>query len=174
MLYGTLNLWLTKTKSVDAGQSLCSVYLCQPLNVDLPTTIDEAPDKPLAIAESALQIDPSSAYRWADLADTEIDARNIDGGRFCIHRALALAPGNPAILFRSANFFLRIQDYPETIQRLFAVLRNPDLAAYYDRVFRLYSQMDVPLADLLNEGIPRSPDAANSFLRFWVGSRQVR
>ncbi len=175
VLYGTLNLWLSKPaiSTAETRQKFCELLLCQPTNNDSPTAVDDAPDKPLAQAEAALLLDPASAYRWTDLAESEINARNLDGAKFIMRQALAAAPGNPAVLFRAANFYLRIEDYPEALQQMVAVLRNPELAGYYDRVFALYSQMDLPLADLLNQGLPHSPGAANAFLRFWINQNKL-
>jgi tetratricopeptide (TPR) repeat protein len=102
-----------------------------------------------------------------------MNANRVEAGKFCIRQALASAPGNPAILFRAANFYLRIEDYPHALEHLLTVLRNPDLSAYYYRVFALYSQMDLPLSDLLNQGLPHSAAAANGFLRFWVNQNKL-
>jgi len=175
VLYGTLNLWLEKKAAAPAAnpQPFCELLLCQPSSTDSPTVLDDPPDRPLAQAQSALVLDPASAYRWADLADAEMNANSVASGKFCIRQALASAPGNPAILFRAASLDLRIEDYPEALEHLLTVLRNPDLSAYYDRVFALYSQMDLPLSDLLNQGLPRSPAAANGFLRFWVNQNKL-
>jgi len=175
VLYGTLNLWLEKTAIAPSPyrQSFCELLLCQPANSDSPAVLDDPPDLPLAQAQAALVLNPASAYRWADLADSEMNSKNVDRGKFCIRQALALAPGNPAILFRSASLDLRIEDYPQALEHLLTVLRNPDLSAYYDRVFTLYSEMDVPLSDLLNQGLPRSAAAANGFLRFWVNQNKL-
>jgi len=175
VLYGTLNLWLSTSAigSVEIKQKFCELLLCQPANTDLPTTLDGSSDKPLPQAQAALLLDPASAYRWADLAVSEINARNVESGKFCVRQSLAEAPGNPGILFRAASFYLRVEDYPETLRQSVALLRNPELAAYYDRVFALYSQMDLPLADLLNKGLPHSPVAANAFLRFWINQNKL-
>jgi tetratricopeptide (TPR) repeat protein len=130
-------------------------------------------DRTLAQAQAELVLDPASAYRWVDLADAELDANNLAAGKFCLRQALAAAPGNPAILFRAANCYLRLEDYPETLRHLTAVLRNPELAGYYDRVFTLYSQMDLPFEDLLDQGLPRTPQAANAFLQFWISQGKL-
>ena len=40
-------------------------------------------------------------------------------------------------------------------------------------MFALYSQMDLPLDHLLSQGLPRTPQAANAFLRFWVNQGRL-
>ena len=154
-------------------QKFCQILICTPLLGDSPSAIGGDRDKPLGEAQQNLTQDPASAYRWADLANSEMDANRIDLGKFCIRQALAAAPGSPAILFRAASFYLRIEDYPETLRNLMSVIRNPDLEQYYDRVFTLYSSMDLPLEELLDQGVPRTPTAANAFLRFWVSQNRA-
>jgi tetratricopeptide (TPR) repeat protein len=124
-------------------------------------------------AQAALVLDPGSAFRWADLADAEINADNIPGAKYSFRRALAAGPGSPAILFRAATFYLRLEDYPETLAKLTAILRNPDLSEYYSRVFSLYRQMDMPLQQILNQGIPHNQGAATGFLSFWIEGNQM-
>ncbi len=124
-------------------------------------------------AQAALIIDPGSAFRWADLADAEINADNIQGAKYAFRRALAAGPGSPAILFRAATFYLRLEDYPETLAKLTAILRNPDSSDYYSRVFSMYRQMDMPLQRILNQGIPHNQGAATGFLSFWIEGNQI-
>ncbi len=175
VLYGTLNLWLARSSalSISAKQSFCELLLCQPASADSPIALDDPPPEPLTQARAALLLNPASAYRWADLADSEMNAKNLENGKFCVRQALASAPGNPAILFRAANFYLRTEEYPQVLEQLITVLRNPALSPYYDRVFTLYSEMDLPLADLLNQGLPHSTAAANGFLRFWINQNKL-
>jgi tetratricopeptide (TPR) repeat protein len=169
-----MSLWLANAKTDQITRlKFCALLLCQSASSDSPTSVIPPPDKSLTEARAALLLEPASAYRWADLADSEIDAKNVERGRFCIRQALASAPGNPAILFHAANFYLRLEDYPSTLQDLIAVLRNPDLAPFYNRVFALYSQMDMPLEELLNKGLPHTPQAANGFLRFWIDQNRL-
>lgn len=175
VLYGTVSLWLGKTSSATSAtkQRLCALLLCTPENADSPTSVENPPDESLRQARVDLLLDPASAYKWADLANAEINADHLDRAKFCIRQAVAAAPGNPAILFHAASFYLRLQEYPETLQYLGSVLRNPDLAAFYDRVFALYAQMDLSLTDLLNQGLPHTPEAANGFLRYWINQNKL-
>jgi tetratricopeptide (TPR) repeat protein len=169
VLYGALSLWVPRAPDSDSlKQQVCEYWLCPAPANDSPAAITLPPDEPLAEARRDLSWESASAYRWADLANSEINANQLQRARFCERQALAAAPGSPAILFRAANFYLRLEDYPETLRQLTQVLRNPDLAKYYDRVFAIYSQMDLPLEDLLNQGLPRTSAAGNTFLHFWV------
>ena len=174
MVYGALSLWLQRTPESDAlKQQVCELWLCPVAANDSPAAITLPPDEPLAEAQRQLAWDAASAYRWADLANSEINANQVERARFCERQALAAAPESPAILFRAANLYLRLEDYPETLRHLMEVLRNPDLAKYYDRVFAIYSEMDLPLDDLLNQGLPHTAAASNAFLRFWVRQNKL-
>ncbi len=176
LVYGALSLLLGHTSfglPSSIRSEFCKVWLCPESDASSRTRLDSPNNETLAQAQAKLLLDPASAFRWADLGETELDANNEPGGRFCFRQALADAPGNPAILFRAANFYLRLEDYPETLRQLTAVLRNPELASYYDRVFALYSQMDLPFEDLLNQGLPRTPQAATAFLHFWVSQGKL-
>ncbi len=176
LVYGALSLLLGHTSLVlpsSTRAQFCKFWLCPESDTGSRTALNTANSESLAQAQANLLLDPASAFRWADLGETELDANNEQGGRFCFRQALADAPSNPAILFRAASFYLRLEDYPETLRQLTAVLRNPELAAYYDRVFALYSEMDLPFEDLLSQGVPRTPQAASAFLRFWVGEGKL-
>jgi hypothetical protein len=96
-------------------------------------------------------LDAPSAYRWADLAEAEINNDDLERWEFALRQELAAAPGNPAILFRAANLYLRLEDYRQTSRQLSAVLRNPELAAYDNFALALYTQMDLPLQELLDK-----------------------
>jgi hypothetical protein len=120
----------------------------------------------------AVVLDPVSAYRWADLAET-IDGHQVSTAKACFSRALVAAPYNPAILFRAANFYFSLGDYSTTMQYLSRVVRNPELSDYYTPVFLTYARMNVPVRDVLNKGIPPTRQAAQSFLRFLMEGRQV-
>jgi|GEM_PF-1240805 len=174
VIYGSLSLWLSSasTSASSLRPKLCEYWLCSEPVPDSPLSFDP-PNQSLAQAEANLTLNPTSAYRWEDLGEAEINADQVEQGKFCVRQALAAAPGSPAILFRAANFYLRLQDYPETLRHLTAVLRNPDLLDYYDRVFLLYSQMDLPMHDLLNQGLPRAPKPANAFLQFWIRQNKL-
>ncbi len=170
ILYGALSLWLGRPSPAHgtAGAKLCDFWICAQPDSDSPTAISPSAEEPLEIVQKRLILNAASTYRWIDLAEAEINADDVARGEFAIRQALAAAPGNPAILFRAANLYLRLEDYPQTFRQLTAVLRNPELAAYDNRAFTLYSQMDLPLGELLDEGIPPLPSAANQFLRFWI------
>jgi tetratricopeptide (TPR) repeat protein len=175
VLYAGLGLLLSHTSLVSGPSraQICRLWLCQQPATDSPTEMNAPHNESLAHARQELLLNPASAYRWADLADSELNISNVAAGKFSVRQALAAAPGNPAILFRAAEFYLRLQDYPETLRQLTAVLRNPELAGYYDGVFAIYSQMDLPFEELLNQGLPRSPEASNAFLHYWVSQGKM-
>jgi tetratricopeptide (TPR) repeat protein len=121
----------------------------------------------------ALLLDAASAYAWANVAEVERDARQFQLAKYCFARALAAGPGNPAILFRAANFAFLTGDRGAVMQDLSAILRNPDLTDYYQPAFLTYSRLGAPTNELLEKGIPPVSTAAEAFLQFWMGENRL-
>ena len=123
--------------------------------------------------ERALILDPASAYRWADVAESMQQVQRTDNAKYCFQRAVEAAPNNPAILFCAANFYFQIAEYPRMMGYLSAILRNPDLVGYYTPAFLTYARSGIPTAEILNKGIPPAAMAAQAFLRFSLEGGQV-
>jgi len=171
--YGTLSLLVSRTAARNSVRtSFCWAAPCASGRADAPSGI-AAPAPSVADARAALLLEPASAYRWADLAEAELNANNIELAKYALRRALAAGPGSPSILFRAARFNLRLEDIPATLAKLTAILRNPDLSEYYSQVFSIYRQMDLPFEQILNEGIPKNEAAATGFLSFWIQGDQM-
>jgi hypothetical protein len=115
-----------------------------------------------------LRFDSASAYAWANVAEVERDARQMGLAKYCFGRALAAGPDNPAILFRAAQFAFLTTDRTAVLGDLTRILRNPDLASYYQSAFQTYSRLGMPIDELLERGIPPTATAAEPFLRFWM------
>lgn len=129
--------------------------------------------KALAGFKRAVLLDPASAYRWADLGESTVNAGFLESAEFCFQRALAAGPRNPAILFRAANFYFRAGNYPASLRNLRAILSNPELSEYYLPSFVTFSRMDLPIHDILETGIPQKPFAAQAFLRFLMQQGRI-
>ena len=172
--YGTLSLLVNRVATRGASRvDYCWAMPCFDTTADSPSSIGFAPHRSVEDAKAALVLEPASAYRWADLAEAELNANDVEKAMYSFRRALAAGPGNPAILFRAAAFYLRLEDYPKTLSKLTSILRNPDLSEYYSKVFSIYRQMDLPLAEILNQDIPHNETAAAGFLSFWIEGHQL-
>jgi hypothetical protein len=179
-LYGATEIWLTRAKPDDGAKNrFCRAWLCpgefsdQRIYDLQQKTSRSRSNYVLSEFKRALLLDPASAYRWADLSETMLNAGLPEPAQFCFQRALAAGPKNPAILFRAANFYFRTGDYPASLRYLSAILSDPELSAYYSPAFFTYSRMDLPIRDVLDKGIPQTPVAAQAFLRFLMQKGQT-
>lgn len=178
--YGASGVWLNGGRATGKAKMLaCATWLCpeefsrdEVYRLQQDSSAARA-DHALSEFKRALVFDAASAYRWADLAEALVNAHQADSAKYCFDRALAAGPYNPAILFRAANFYFSLAQYSQTMRYLSAVLRNPELDAYYIPAFLTYSRMGVPISEILGEGIPNVPMAAQWFLRYLIDGNQV-
>jgi tetratricopeptide (TPR) repeat protein len=121
-----------------------------------------------AVAElkRALDFDPASAYRWANLGEALFHAGDLQQARYCFARAVEAGPRNPAILMRAANFWFSSGDLRKTLQYGAAILKNPQLSDYYTPVFLIYVRTGIPMHEILALGIPPCRAPVQAFLRF--------
>jgi len=82
--------------------------------------------------------------------------------RSCFRRAEQLAPSNPIILQRIANFHLQTGELAEALNRTYRVLQR--VRDYDDIIFSSYLRFGIPQPMVLTQGVP--PDAGQSYLRF--------
>lgn len=127
----------------------------------------------LARVQRGLRFDPADAYRWADLGDAEAAMQQWDQANYCFRQAVIRAPRSPAILFRSANFAFAHNDPARVLENLRVVLSEPELARYYDSIYLTYSRLNVPMAEILQNGFPLSPAPARDFLHFMENRNDV-
>ncbi len=178
-VYGGVGLWQSWAGPEVIDSKSCGVWLCPGEFSDQRVyDLQEQGtgsrfDKALPEFERALVREPASAYRWADLGEAMQRANRFENAHYCFRRALARAPHSPAILFRAANFYFGANDKTDAFRSLATILGNADASAYYVPAFVTYSRMDVPVSRVLDNGIPRSPSAAQGFLRFLIEEGQV-
>jgi tetratricopeptide (TPR) repeat protein len=184
-VYGSLEVWLSHQSYDDpAARRFCAAWLCPEEFSEARTALLHQAGQQghsayvLREFQRAVLLDSASAYRWADLAEAEAARGLLDAARYSLRRALAAGPGNPAILFRAADFEWRMGDAQASIRNAAAILRNPELSAFDADVFSLYARMlqagqSITLNDILKRGIPPSSPAALSFLDFWIDRDQL-
>jgi len=178
--YGSIQVWLGKMSYDNPlKHRFCSAWQCPEefWETRTFTLLQQSAGGGSALLlpefQRALLTDSASAYAWANLAEAERDARQPALAKYCFQRALAAGPGNPAILFRAANFAFQTGDRAETMRNLSAILRNPDLESYYQAAFLTYSRLGAPIEELLDKGIPPVSTAAEPFLQFWMDDNKV-
>jgi hypothetical protein len=178
--YGAIEVWLgNMSYDNPVKRRYCEAWLCPEEFWDARTftmlqqSAAGNSKQLLPQFQRALLNDPGSAYAWANLAEVERDAQQMDKAKYCFQRALVAGPGNPAILFRAANFAFETGDKTETVRDLSTILRNPELTSYYQPAFLTYSRLDMPIEELLDSGVPAMATAAEPFLQFWIDDRKV-
>ena len=118
----------------------------------------------VASFEDALGADAAFPYRWSDLGDALLNAGRTDQAGYCFERALVLAPHDPQIRLRAANFRFRVGDTGQALKLDSAVLSQvPD---YDGAIFLYYLRLGGALDRVLDEGIGADPRAAAEFYRF--------
>jgi hypothetical protein len=124
---------------------------------------------------SALAADPAFPYRWSDLGDallSDPSPNSLSRARYCFDRALALAPGDPQIALRAANFHFRVGETVTALRLDSEVLR---LVPDYDQtVFLAYFRMGGDPRRVLDTGIGSNPRAGGEYLRFLSGRADFR
>jgi tetratricopeptide (TPR) repeat protein len=177
LLLGAAGMVLSKANYENAGvRRFCDVWLCPE---------EFTPERVFALSQQAalgnaqgqlrdfqraLLADSASAYRWADLADSEFNVNDLAKAKYAYEQALKAGPRSPVILFRAANFDFETGDYPRAVNNLSQILRDPNLAGYYDTVFLTYSRLGMPVSQLLATGLPKNAVAGTRFLQFWINA----
>jgi tetratricopeptide (TPR) repeat protein len=121
----------------------------------------------------SLALDPASAYKWANLADAEMNASNVNMAGYCFQQAVKAGPNDPVILFRAANFAFQTGDPQTTLLHLRMILQDPELTNYYEPAFLTYTRLGLPIQQILDQGIPKTRTAAYAFLRFLMEGNQL-
>ena len=116
--------------------------------------------------QQALARDPASPYRWSDLADSYTRAGRLEQARYCHQRSVERGPNTPRILLRAANFFYGHGEIDPALRltaRALALSRNYDQA-----IFRNFTRLGMPAADILRRGMPRDGGAAPAYFRHLI------
>jgi hypothetical protein len=121
----------------------------------------------VASFENAVRADAAFPYHWSDLGDALLNAGESEKASACFRRALALAPRDPQIRLRAANFCFRTGDAAQALRLDSAVLRQTP--EYDGAIFLYYLRLGGELGRVLDDGIGADPRAAGEFYRFLAG-----
>lgn len=126
-------------------------------------------DKALAVANlrEALRRNVTSPYRWADLGQAFLSLDQTAEAQYCFMRAVQLGPRVPPILWRTALFYLDIQDLNRSQEYLSKMLEvAPD---YKELVFGLYLSSPRGVVDTFEFGIRQQGRMAQDYFRYLLG-----
>jgi Tfp pilus assembly protein PilF len=172
---GALGMWISKSSyNSGAVQAFCRAWYCpDEFSVERIFQLSQKaalgdPAGQLRDFQRALAADSASAYRWADVGDSEFNLHDLTRAQYAYRQALANGPRSLVILQRAANFFFEAGLPVEATMQLRKILSDPALSDSYDTVFLTYSRLGLPLSQILSEGIPPQTKAGARFLRFWI------
>jgi hypothetical protein len=178
--YGAAEVWLNTHAGKDGSARIwCDAWMCpeefsgEKVYRLMQKSLRGSPEEALQEFSRALLLDSASAYNWANLADVEMNARNVNMARYCFQQAAKAGPSDPVILFRAANFEFQTGDAQSTLFHLHTILQDPELTTYYEPAFLTYSRLGLPIQQILDKGIPKNPTAAYAFLRFLMEGNQL-
>ncbi len=178
--YGAAEVWLNwHAKKDDAARTWCEAWMCpqefsnEKVYQVMRTALRGNQAEALREFSRALLLDSASAYNWANLADAEMNARNVSIAGYCFQQALSAGPYDPVILFRAANFEFQAGDTQNTLSHLRTILQDPELTTYYEPAFLTYSRLGLSIQQILDRGIPKNPTAAYAFMRFLMEGKQL-
>ena len=113
---------------------------------------------------NALEADSAFPYRWSDLGEALLLAGAPDRAGYCFDRSVELAPHDPQIRLRAANYYFRTRQTEPALRLDSAVLDQvPD---YDQMIFSSYLRMGGAMSRVLDTGIGSNARAAGEFFRF--------
>lgn len=156
----------------DRAEQYCSLYLCDDdlvANRGNDGLIKGSPESLRSARQILADIlirDPAHPQRWADLCSAFEQSGSLDKARDCIDRALQLGSVSSDILLAAGNFFLSHDKKEEGLRCLSRIL---DLTTERDdQVFSYFTARDVPVENVLEDGLPSGKRTPQSYLRYLV------
>jgi O-antigen ligase len=122
---------------------------------------------PLPELFKPLRRNTASPHRWCNLGEAMLSRGRIEEARYCISTALALGPYVPAVVLRAANFYYTIHDPRSALEKSSRILDKTD--AFDDLIFQSYRAQQLPLDEILHQGLPPGSRAARAYLRYQMG-----
>ncbi|MCL6545613.1 MAG: tetratricopeptide repeat protein [Bryobacteraceae bacterium] len=165
-----LNLWVPSWA--------CRLWLC-PESVQLSEArrlmlagTPEGVRQAVVLYRSLVRRNPSSPYRWCDLAEAHLAARDPDQARAAFAQAERAGPGIPQTLLRAASFYLRQGAYQDALPRMSRILALTP--AYDGLIFSYYDKMGIDFSDVLRVGIPAEARPAQSYFQYLLSNASAQ
>jgi hypothetical protein len=150
---------------------LCRLLLCTnaPLlgraRQQLTGVREEDVQEAITTFRRVLQRDPQNPYRWADLGEAFLEARQKQQARYCYGQVLVLAPHSAPFLLRAADFYFQIGENEKALPITARIL---GLIPDYDSViFSEYARLVDDVEEVFRYGLTERR-AAKSWLRFLI------
>ncbi len=122
---------------------------------------------PTADLSRALHRDPASPVRWCDFGEALVQRGETERARFCFANALALGPYVPTVLTRASHFYYGLHDDKRALEENGRILEKT--STYDDSIFQWYRAENLPVAQVLSDGLAGNRRASQAYLRYWMG-----
>ncbi len=109
-----------------------------------------------------LRRDPAAPSRWQDLGEALENVGRGDEARYCLFRAVALAPHSPPTLLMAANYQFEHGEGRAALELVSRSLRAGE--TFDEGIFATLEEKRVPVADVLQYGLP-DRRSAQAYLR---------
>lgn len=123
-----------------------------------------AAEQAAALFRKALEGDPASPYRWADLGEAYDESERIAEAGKLFDRAVQLGPSSPPILLRASFHCLRAGQRDKALALASRVLETSDL--YDESIFSLYQRFRIPPEEIRAKGLSEGPRPWRSYLKW--------
>jgi len=170
--------WLVFYHLLDSNPSaerrLCRFGVCETdaALAHLQGSDESANAIPVERLTEFLERDSANPSRWRDLGAALHKAGRIDAARYCLFRAVALAPNSPPTLLEAAKFQLEQGERRTALELVTRSFRAGAGDAFDDDIFTVLEEGDVPVADLLQHGLP-DRRSAQAYLRRQLKSDKI-
>ena len=119
----------------------------------------------------ALRGDVAAPNRWCDLGEALLKTGRVNQARYSIQTAVALGPYIPPILRRATSFYFSLHDNKLALEQSARVLDKTD--SYDDLIFQSYRANQVPVSEILSNGLLGGRRASQAYLRYLIGIEHV-
>jgi O-antigen ligase len=160
--------------NLQAERHFCRFGIC-----DMDAVLDVQTDEhggtveavPIVDLLEAVRRDPASPQRWCDLGEAMLRSGRVEQARLCFANALALGPNIPPVLLRAAHFYHDVGEHERALAQTSRVLEQTH--AYDDVIFNWYREKKMPVAELLDDGLPGAPRVFQAYLRHSIRASKV-
>jgi O-antigen ligase len=126
---------------------------------------------PTPVLFKALRRDPNDPSRWCDTGDRLLQVGQPTEAEYCYSRALALGAHIPPTLMRAADFYFANHQVTQSLGSMSRILA--DTSTYDDLIFAWYAKNKIPIADILQHGLPPGSRAAQACLRDMLAANDL-
>lgn len=122
------------------------------------------PAAALAGLRAAVQSDPASPFRWADVGEAYLLSGDRKMAERCFLRGRDLAPNSPAMEFRLAAYYLRVGETETALPHLANLLKR---SRHFDEIaFSYLDRMGFGVRETLASAMIQDSGSANAFFQY--------